>query len=95
MDRESVLVWLCGKDGRLYGTERTPPNIVDALVAEGHVEWLTSVSGRGYVRITFAGRRWLEQRRGVADRCTYPTGCSRKRLPGLMMCRNHQPYPAR
>ncbi len=27
--------------------------------------------------------------------CTYPTGCTRKRLPRLTMCRGHQPYPAR
>lgn len=30
-----------------------------------------------------------------ADECAYPTGCTRKRLPGLTMCRRHQPYPAR
>jgi hypothetical protein len=29
------------------------------------------------------------------DRCAFPTGCTKKRLPGLSMCRKHQPYPAR
>lgn len=27
--------------------------------------------------------------------CAYPTGCTRKRVPGLSMCKKHQPYPAR
>lgn len=30
-----------------------------------------------------------------AGLCAYPTGCNRKRLVGLSMCRRHQPYPAR
>jgi hypothetical protein len=29
------------------------------------------------------------------DTCAYPTGCPRKRVPGLSMCKKHQPYPAR
>ena len=31
----------------------------------------------------------------ASNTCAYPTGCTRKRLPGLTMCRRHQPYPAR
>ena len=27
--------------------------------------------------------------------CAYPTGCAKKRMRGLSMCRTHQPFPAR
>jgi hypothetical protein len=36
----------------------------------------------------------IQEPRPLTDTCTYPKGCTRKRLPGLMMCKRHQPFPA-